>query len=96
MKKKKPHLILKTVLCLFAVYALFNFFSLRSQISAKRNEIDAMNEQIYEQQIITSNCVNPPELSLPRRKLLILHDRSWAMHCLANVFLLTLPANKLG
>ena len=52
MKKKKPHLILKTVLCLFAVYALFNFFSLRSQISAKRNEIDAMNEQIYEQQII--------------------------------------------
>ena len=37
---------------IFAVYALFNFFSLRSQISKKLDEIDAMKEQIYEQQVI--------------------------------------------
>ena len=48
MKKKKSHLILKTFLLIFAVYALFNFFSLRSQISKKLDEIDAMKEQIYE------------------------------------------------
>ena len=48
MKKKKSHLILKTFLLIFAVYALFNFFSLRSQISKKLDEIDAMKEQIYD------------------------------------------------
>ncbi len=52
MKKKRSHLILKTFLLLFTIYALFNFFNLRSQISTKQDEIDAMNEQIYEQQVI--------------------------------------------
>ena len=52
MKKKKSHLILKTFLLIFAVYALFNFFSLRSQISKKLDEIDAMKEKVYEQQVI--------------------------------------------
>ncbi len=52
MKKKRSHLILKSFLLIFAIYALFHFIDLRSQIADKRNEIEAMNEQIYEQQVI--------------------------------------------
>ena len=51
MKKKRPHVVLKTVLLIFAVYAVYHIFGLRSQIAAKQKDIEAINEQIYEQQI---------------------------------------------
>lgn len=52
MKKTRSHIILKTFLVIFAVYTLFNLFNLRNKISEKRDEIDAANEAIYEQQIV--------------------------------------------
>jgi len=51
MKKKRSHIILKTFLLIFALYALFNFFDLRSRIADKNDEIKAMKELIYEQQV---------------------------------------------
>lgn len=51
MKKTKSHLLLKAFLLVFTLYALFHLFDLRGKISDKKDEIEAMNQQIYEQQV---------------------------------------------
>ena len=69
MKKRKSHLILKSFLLIFAIYALFNFFDLRSKIAAKRDEINSMNERIYEQQVINQQLRESAGTELTEREI---------------------------
>lgn len=69
MKKKRSHLILKAFLLIFAVYSLFHFIDLRSQIADKRSEIEAMNEQIYEQQIINQQLQESAGMELTEAEI---------------------------
>lgn len=47
----KSHLALKIITIIFAVYSFFNIIGLRSSIKAKQNELDTVEQQIYEQQV---------------------------------------------
>lgn len=69
MKKKRSHLILKTFLLLFAIYTIFNLINLRSKIAAKQDEINEINNRIYEQQVTNQQLREAAGTELTEREI---------------------------
>ena len=63
-RKKRNNFILKIALCIFTVYAVYNFISLQIAIDKKKAELAELEAKIYTQQIANQQLSESRELEL--------------------------------
>ena len=63
-RKKRNNFVLKIALCIFTVYAVYNFVSLQIAIDKKKADLAALEAKIYTQQITNQQLAESKDKEL--------------------------------